>query len=489
MKMVLFNKKDSQMDRLALGICTGVFFFWFLLLSYKYQHYGYYDWDLAISDQVVWDLCHGSAFSSLIGYHFLANHANYIAFLIAPVYYFFPHPLTLIFLKLFSFAGGSFVLYKIIDKFWDKRLALIVMLLYITHPANIFMLFYEFKFENLAVGIIFLLFYFFQIERLTAFLITAFILMLIKENMSLIVVLFGLYGLLTKKEKRGAWGALPLFLGVSFFVVTMAVIIPFIRRPLPFSESIYWSLYGHFTKIHGSFIKTVSFYIFQLFSVLFSKQNLIYLYDLFGPFLFFALASCQVLLLGLPILFQNLLSKAYQMHTIYFHYSATIVPLIAIAAGLSLGVLRSKFHILTYRILCFLSGLIFLFNVYHFGPMWQDEIAGWVNKPAKIRDYLIQQIPKEAGVVASFDFLSHLDHRKNLYSFYNVLRNINYITGQEPFALPKDVQYALIDFNDPWFLPSNNSKIDNNHLKDFFSSGHWIVQRQYGSIILFKRRG
>ena len=112
----------------AFIICLSAFLFWFELLSVKFLYFGYYDWDLAIFSHIMWNLSHGSMYSSLLGVNFLGNHVNIFAFLIAPIYAVFSSPLTLICLKLLSYTGGALIFYHIAKKYndfaivWKKKM-------------------------------------------------------------------------------------------------------------------------------------------------------------------------------------------------------------------------------------------------------------------------------------------------------------------------------------------------------------------------------
>jgi uncharacterized membrane protein len=56
---------------------------------------------------------------------------NYIAFLLVPLFLFFQHPLTLLFLKSFSFCFGAFIFYKIAKKELSEISAVIFLLVYL----------------------------------------------------------------------------------------------------------------------------------------------------------------------------------------------------------------------------------------------------------------------------------------------------------------------------------------------------------------------
>src|SRR3989338_8628133 len=152
--------QTNSSDIIALILCFFMFFLWSIILSFKYYNFGYYDWDLALYAQAMWNLSHGTPTSSLFGTNFWANHANYIAVALVPFYKIFPHPLTLITLKISSFALGGFLFYRIAKVPVGGLIANILLVIYFIFPANIFMLLHEFDFESLSIAIIFMAFYF-----------------------------------------------------------------------------------------------------------------------------------------------------------------------------------------------------------------------------------------------------------------------------------------------------------------------------------------
>ena len=96
------SNNDYRKDLIAFILCLFACILWVILLSYKYFHFGYDDWDLAYFSQSMWDLSHGISYNSLFDANFFSNHDNLIAYLVLPIYQVFQHPLILIFLKVFS---------------------------------------------------------------------------------------------------------------------------------------------------------------------------------------------------------------------------------------------------------------------------------------------------------------------------------------------------------------------------------------------------
>lgn len=152
----------DKTDLIASFICIGMFFYWLNLLLKKFLNFGYYDWDLAMYAQATWALSQGSFYSSIFGTNFFTNHAEYIAFFIAPIYKLFPSAFTLIVLKILSFVIGSFVFYLITKKLLGWRLGILFMLLYQSHPANAFMMIYEFHYETWPLSLFFHVLFLYQ---------------------------------------------------------------------------------------------------------------------------------------------------------------------------------------------------------------------------------------------------------------------------------------------------------------------------------------
>ena len=100
---------------------------------------------------------------------------------------------------------------------------------------------------------------------------------------------------------------------------------------------------------------------------------------------------------------------------------------------------------------------------------------------------LIRLVPQDASVVASFPFLTPLSQRKNLYAFYKIY-DPKYQNARYSYQLPADVQYALIDTRDPWFLQEGNFKLANERAKNFLNSGHWVILKGYERYVLYKRK-
>ncbi len=489
-KKTLLPGIRSVYDWTASGICLFAFLFWVILLTYKYYYFGYYDWDLAMYAQAMWGLLHGSLTPSIFGINFLANHAEYITFTLVPIYFLFSHPLTLIYLKLFSFISGAYIFFMIGRKSIEPLGALILMILYLLFPANIFAVLYEFHFESLNIGLLFLLFYFFQSQKFIPFCITMFFVSMIKENMPPIIVAFGIYAFFSRRENKILWSLVPILWGIGIFYVSMFLITPALRVHLN-SVNYYLGMYEGIGRTPAEIAKTFLFHPFTILSIILQPHNLAYLKELFGPLLFIPLFSPHILFLISPIFLQHLLSSGFQEQTIYYHYAATIVPFIFLATLQSLRFIRTKIKPLFYYIIFSLMVLSCAVNLGFYKKDIALRISRFEDRLDPIRWQMVKEIPPDKGVIATLSFLAELSQRKHVYSFLNILKNADGFSGQS-FNLPASVSYALIDWDDGWikstiFLnPVANPQQILKRIQDFLSAG-WVIKDAVDSIVLLQK--
>jgi len=450
-------------DILALFLCMGMFFFWLNLLIGKFVHFGYYDWDLAMYAQAVWALTQGSLSSSLFGTSFLTNHTEYLAFFLAPFYKIFPGAFTLIVFKILAFTTGAFVFYLITKRLLGWKLGIVFLLMYFIHPANLFMLIYEFHFENLAIPFIFLMYYFFLQQRLFPFLISAVFATLVKENISLIVLMFGIYALFQKKDLKSGWVIGPAILGGLFFVFNVFIMMPHVRIMEGLASSnLYIDMYQNSPLWHN----------------MTSPIAQRYAYDLLLPFNILPLLSPLTLFLGLPIFSQHFLSPNPGMQTFYYHYAATAIIFVFLAAVHSLEKVRAKAGTYIYYGIIFFTILGITAETRNFLPDFRERMGFWQDSLDGARHNMVKQIPPDASIIASFDFLDKLVDRKELYSLHTLWRNNIPFTGR-PFPTEKPIEFALIDWQSYWLwidLKDSDQEKVNQYLKrlnEFYFSRQW----------------
>lgn len=481
-----------------LAFSLGVFFLilWVWILLYKYYYFQYYDWDLAFFNQAMWNLLSGRLHVSLFGIPFFANHSNFFALLLLPLYAVFPHPLTLVFLKLLAYLSAGFVFYYFVQKRTGKGTGLLFMLLYLVSLPNIYGVLYEFHFESLSPVMLFLLFYFFSEKRIRAFWITSALLMTLKENMPLVVAVFGVCGLLSGGRSRLAWGVIPLGVSLAVFFLLTARVIP------AFSGTDAHPYLGHYAHLGAGSDNMVLGAISRpgtIFRQLALEQNGILLLNLFLPFLFLPLLCPRVVLLCAPVLFQHLLSNQVQEHSIYYHYMLPVMPFLFLAFFFVMRRidrrLKQRRCRWAYYVLLLMFVGLHLFNIW-----WHED-----NIDHRIRHYethgllnrnkweLVGRIPRDAPAAATFAFLPELSARRYLYALHMVYDDFFHSEGRA-YVLPAHVGYALVDFSDGWlthrlYLKGEEvSRRVTRRVRAFLEENPWAVTGAAGDVVLLERK-
>ena len=158
---------------------------------------------------------------------------------------------------------------------------------------------------------------------------------------------------------------------------------------------------------------------------------------------------------GSPIFLQHLLSSAVTENDVHFSYVMTLAPFLFIATIETLSLFYKKLKIdssfiISLLIIINIVVLSVNFNVLKIRYIGKES---WDDTKESIHDQweLVNMIPPDASVVASFYYLAPLSQRKDLYPFFKIY-DTRYQNDHWSYKLPPNISYALIDIRDPWFL-------------------------------------
>jgi len=450
----------------------------------KFLLFGFHDFDLAVHDLTVWNILHGgSIYNSILGVPFLGNHMNIILFLIAPIYALFQHPLTLLFIQTIALGGSVFPLYLFARRILDDKWAMIIAIVYLLYPALAYTNLFEFHPQVLATFFLFICIYCYAAGSFTNFIISAFFAMFCQENIPFAVAMFGIVALFEKRALR--WVLIPVLAAIIYFTFAMMVMPHMNRNILQF-----FSLYNHLGVTPGKIVLNI-FSRPDLVAHLLARQEcLAYVMQLFLPLAFIPLFGLVILLPILPFFLQHAFSIRGTELTIYYHYAAEIIPFIF--AGLVYGIrflLKRSSLIRPLFLKIALISAVIIGNLY-FGPyfkipqiLFSPYHKGYLDQ---IKYDLLAKVPENSGVVATFEFLPHLTHRKYLYSMHHVYTG-HYTLSKRRYELPDNAEYALIDFNDFTTFGDFYSRQGYRNLQ-FLGSGNWGVEDFSETIVLFKKK-
>ncbi len=472
-------------------IFTYVFIFGYICFL-KYYSFSYYDWDFASDITVLWNSVNGRMFY----YPFLEQiifgaHLYLIILFLIPIYAIFQHPLTLLVLQSLFLGLAAYPLYLLAKSQLNKSFALVVSLAYLLYPSLGYINLFETHFEIYGIFFLFFALYFFEKEHFGKFLAFIFLAIICKENVSLVVFMFGIYALLRKRSKK--WVLVPSLLGVTWFFSALKVIIPyFAKEARLYQEGFMFSIYyNHFGTSISAIIKTIIMHPIAVAKYAFSQRKILYLFQLLLPTGFLGLLSPAALLIIVPIFMQNLLSSGATHSSIHYQYVALLIPFIFYSVVHAFKKLLSYKTIIRYQVVLLVGFLLVSVGsgIYLGAPqlhLVKYLKAYQINDLVKQKERLLRMIPEEASVISTFQFLPKLANRHELYSMHLVSSGFKMYTKVK-YEPPLNLEYALIDFNEPLMLAAFFPSQAPENIRSFLEDGNWGVVGAVDDIVLFKK--
>jgi uncharacterized membrane protein len=436
-----------RLERIAPLLLTLGVLLWVAVVFagsvYKYESFGQ-GYDQVDFEQAVWNTLQGrpmedSRFNftdSIFGMDWMP-----MLLLFVPFYALVQSPHTLIFLHIVGAGLGVTPLYWLARERLGSRLAgLCAGLVYLLYPTLLHGVMNPFQLRLFAVTLLLFAFWYFERANWKLFAACVLLAMLARTDVALVVAMFGLYGLISRR--KWPWVVPPLVGGLAYFALSTFVIVPsFIHAdslhgpsgPLanpmdcwPCGHNPMLAYYGH---LGGTFPEIAGYIVthpVEMAQLVFSEPKLRYLVLLLLPLAFLPLLSPRPLVLGLPILALNLLSQRQSQVDYDTHYSLLLLPgLMAAAiygAGTLAGWLEDRVGATTQLRLAqlLMVGLVawgVAMQVPYKNPVARAVI--FAETPARVEAAreLVAMVPREAKVAASSFVAPRLLPRRYIYNF------------------------------------------------------------------------
>lgn len=451
----------------------------------RYYCFDYIDMDLAAYNQIIWNIVHGSFYSSMLGVNFLGHHAHFILFLFAPFYFIFQTPLFLLFLQIVFLGICAYPIFMIAAKELDPGLALSLVIAYLIYPAMGYTALFEFHVPVFATAFLTFMLYYFIKQKFKLFALFMILSLLCQENIPLVIIPFGIFAFFKKRSMK--WWLLPLLSGCVWFAAIVGWLMPYLNK----NTVQFVTIYGHMGDSLPEIIGFIISRPLTVIKMMLGAQKVKFLFQLFAPLCFFPLFDVHILISGL-LFVQHLLSSRSPEYMIEYHYDAEIIPFIFISAVYGIKRFMNWPFVKRYLRSGLIAAMLLTVSItsaVSFGPF--IEIAVDKYKTTKDvwdlqKERFLEMIPAEASIVATFEFLPMLSNRKHLYSFHHVVHGF-YTLSRVPYKLPGGVEYALIDVNDPIgvnaFYKRGRSEAN---IADFFNSNNWGIVELLDNLILLK---
>ncbi len=391
-------------------------------------------WDLGIFDQAVYLISQGQpAFSSLMRFHVLADHAALILYPISILYKIYPDIHWLLAVQAGALALGALPTWSLARHAGLKETqALAIAGVYLLYPLVFNINAFDFHSEVIAVPALLWAILSARLGQPGWFCLAIIIVLACKEVLALSVAAMGVWLLIF--EKKRLCGVIALFTGVTWFVITTQVIIPFFgSETVTISRHIsrYSYLGNSFSEIAQNLLLKPGLVLGKILSL----NTFKYLLLLALPIVWGLSPRHLVPLIGaIPILALNILSSDSGQQQLGTQYSLPILPFLLLAVISSLaagrGWLRNRRHIIQWSLLAFLL----MSNCLHF-PSYLKTLDTW--NPTR---EAIAQIKTKGGVLTDNQYAPHVTHRP-------IVRQIS---SSLPPADLAEVDYVLLNLRHPW---------------------------------------
>jgi uncharacterized membrane protein len=484
----LFEKRNLLKNSIVLFFIV-VFIFYFLVNYFSYNAMNLCDRDFPTYIQIIWKLSEGiKPITTIFHRHFLADHWTPIFIPIAVLYKIIPHPLTISTLNILVFLAGAWFIYLIAEmKIKHSFLSFVILLSLFVNPYVYWALIMHANPDIYSFFFISFAFYCLLKNKHSVFLISSFLAMNCKEDVSLYFIVIGIWCFLyLKKYKLGIFLSLFSFL---YFLFVVYVGMPFFSQEAYLANfGVMYSIGNSFEEIVFNIIREPSLIMKQIFSyrILFSVSFLL------APLLLFFIFGGNALILVIIPMLIKLLSSAKQMyffsehhiwHPLFFVYFASIIGITRVRSWLVLKrgetLIRASYFLAIIIFISLSINLLF-WRTYVISRFEYHTLSQSVSTDrTHIWRRAFAQIPSGAALLADANFLTYSPNRTVLYE-------INMYHEKMLNEVLKDVEYCFFDFKTQY--PHNYlKKLKPITWRYLENSQEWKRVFSEDGVIVFKR--
>jgi uncharacterized membrane protein len=380
--------------------------------------------DLAFFDQTVYLISQAKLpFSSVLGFHVLADHAAWILYPIALLYKIYPSVYWLFVVQSVALSLGAFVTYLLaLQAGLKENQAIAMVAVYLLYPVVYNSNLCDFHPDTLAVPALLTAVLAARTKKIVWFCVSVLIVLGCKAVLSLTVVAMGVWLLLF--EKRRLYGVIAIISGIAWFLIANKIIIPFFGSEATLVNRHFY----RYSYLGKSFSETLQIILYQpqlIISNILSSINLEYLSFLLVPVIWGLIPKYMTSLIGaIPCLALNILADHPSQKNVILHYSLPVIPFLILALIASIAAdqawLNQKRAILLWSLIWFLilgKWGFFISKYLNFVDNWQ------ATKEA------ISLIKTQDSVLTTDVITPHLTHRQEISFKYDIneLNNFHYI--------------------------------------------------------------
>ena len=343
-------KYSSRLIRtLLILLIVGYAVFFSIQLILHYYSFGSRALDLGNMGQAIWNTAQGRLFhqTNQPGLtNRLSLHVEPILLPISLLYHIYSGPEILFIFQSIIVALGAIPVFALAQlKLKSEGLALIFALVYLMLPAIQGATLLDFHAVTLAPTFLLVAFYYLEAKHPKLFTLFAIVAISTKEEISLLIMMMGLYAFFINRQRR--LGLITVVGSLSWAFVAVFVIPPVFAS----TGNLHWGRYNHLGDSPANIVMNMFLQPNLFLTHLRQVNALEYLKLLLTPTAFIALLNPITLLLALPSLGINLLSSFPAMQEVNsLIYAAPIAPALIISSIYGVANLQRLFAWLGQRI-------------------------------------------------------------------------------------------------------------------------------------------
>ncbi|MFG6325967.1 MAG: DUF2079 domain-containing protein [Lachnospiraceae bacterium] len=356
--------------------------------------------------------------------HF-AIHFSPVFYLILPVYFIFPHPVTLIVVQLLLVLSGAIPVYLMCkNKKYSGFITLGIVAVFLLYPTMRSGLFYDFHENKFLTPLLLWLLYFTEKEGLSLksknLLIAVFTMLslMVKEDAAIYVACIGLFMLVYKKGKNDRLTGLFILLGaIIYFLIVYYLLGKYgagsAINSIGRYDNFFVSDSDGLLDMLMNILKNPAYAVKQLLTA----QKLEFVLWTMAPVLFVPLMSgnAAIYILLIPYLVINLLTNYGYQYDIGFQYtfgSCTLLIYMVILWFEGADTIKKRAAV----ILMVISSLLISENSIVSKNAYLDNVKEELDYCAEIFE-ILETIPEDKSVCADTWFVPALSGRREIYEY------------------------------------------------------------------------
>jgi uncharacterized membrane protein len=375
-------------------------------------------YDLGNMTQTVWSTAHGhflqmsSPTGDLISR--LGVHFDPFLALLAPLWLLWPSPLMLLAVQAIAIASGALPVYWLARKHLDNSgFSVVFALAYLLYAPTQFNAYTPVGIHAVSFSIPLILYaiWFLDNDRLAWFAVFGVLAATTKEEIAAAVGGLGIWYALSRGRRLA--GATIFAFGTTISILIFEVVIPHYAH----GNLIFKGRYTDVGGTPGGIAKTSVTDPVALIHQMATGHKLFFLILVFLPFLGFWAREPLMLVGALPDLAINLLSSNDKQTTIFYQYTAGIIPFVVAASVLGAAKMRKRRHappalLAVVCLLAILSPLVFT------GSVLTSRDADAVRAMKRA----VKLIPSDASVSASISLGGNVSARRVVLNFPSIAK-------------------------------------------------------------------